>query len=77
VFSRFWAVFEGLGAAKSGFYEKKITFFMFKVVGTTTHIIINHNIAEKTVKTPKKSNYQILPSDFPPKLVGFTVQVYP
>ena len=38
---------------------------------------INHNIAEKTFKTPKKSNCQDLPSDFSPKLVGFTVQVYP
>ena len=69
-FRRFWS-------SGVGFEAKKMTFFAFIMVGTTKHIISNNYLAENKVQTVKYSNSQEFGSDFPAKVVGFTVQVYP
>ena len=69
-FRRFWS--SGVGV-----WSQKMTFFAFIMVGTTKHIIFSNYLAENKVQTVKYSNSQEFGSDFPAKVVGFTVQVYP
>ena len=73
IFCRFWRFW----SSGVGFQAKKWLFLASIMVGTTKHIISNNYLAENKVQTVKYSNSQEFGSDFPAKVVGFTVQVYP